>query len=228
MPLTLPRQVSPEYGTLIESVPIEAVPAIVMAQDVRPGPVALPFALQLIATGDVSVPSAVPVNFRSPGQLALKDPFAAVDVCSVTSHLKSVQVLGVGTRVDDVQLPSSELLPAAVGSVRELLRSKPAHPTAADAAIDTTISRIRFFIGFIRCGLFSQLWSSGFAPLSDHLYGYRAHDAHTTAQAEPESYHPIHSRLPGESAAELGIHYQFRNRTIEIRDQRMACPVPLK
>ena len=153
MPLTLPRQVSPEYGTLIESVPIEAVPAIVMAQEVRPGPVALPFALHLIATGDVSMPSAVPVNFRSPGQLALKAPFAAVDVCSVTSHLKSVQVLGVGTRVDDVQLPISELLPAAVGSVIELLRSKAAHPTAADAAIDTMISRIRFFIGFIRCGL---------------------------------------------------------------------------
>jgi len=31
------------------------------------------------------------------------------------------QVLGVGIRVDDVQLPSSELLPAADGSVNELL-----------------------------------------------------------------------------------------------------------
>jgi len=209
MPLTLPRQVSPEYGTLIESVPIEAVPAIVMAQEVRPGPVALPFALHLIATGDVSVPSAVPVNFRSPGQLALKAPFAAVDVCSVTSHLKSVQVLGVGTRVDDVQLPISELLPAAVGSVRELLRSKAAHPTAADAAIDTTISRIRFFIGFIRCGLVSMELGIGPAPFSDHLIGYRAHDAHTTAQAEPESYHPIHARLPGNLQLSSAISGNF-------------------
>ena len=120
MPLTLPRQVSPEYGTLIESVPIAAVPASVMAQEVRPGPVALPFALQLIATGEVNKPSAVPVNFRSPGQLALKDPLAAVAVCSVTFHLKSVHVLGVGIRVEDVQLPINALFPAAVGSVSEL------------------------------------------------------------------------------------------------------------
>jgi len=169
----------------------------------------LPFALQLIATGDVNVPSAVPVNFRSPGQLALKDPFAAVAVCSVTSHLKSVQVLGVGTRVDDVQLPISELLPAAVGSVRELLRSKAAHPTAADAAIDTTISRIRFFIGFIRCGLVSMELGIGPAPFSDHLIGYRAHDAHTTAQAEPESYHPIHARLPGNLQLSSAISGNF-------------------
>ena len=120
MPLTLPRQVSPEYGTTIESVPIVAVPASVMAQDVRPGPVALPFALQSIAIGEDIVPSAVPANFRSPGQLAVNDPFAEVAVCSVTFHLKSVQVLGVGIRVEDVQFPSSELLPAAVGSVIEL------------------------------------------------------------------------------------------------------------
>ena len=86
------------------------------------------------------------MNFRSPGQLALNDPFAEVAVCSVTFHLKSVQVLGVGISVDDVQLPSSELLPAAVGSVIELWCSKPAHPAAALAAIDKTTIKIRFFM----------------------------------------------------------------------------------
>jgi hypothetical protein len=104
----------------------------------------------LIVTGDDIVPSAVPVNFKSPGQLALNDPFAEVAVCSVTFHLKSVQVLGVGIRVDDVQLPTSELLPAAVGSVTELWWSNPAHPTTAVAAIDKTTIKIRFFIGYIR------------------------------------------------------------------------------
>jgi len=150
MPLTLPRQVVPSYGTVIESVPIVAVPVNVIAHDVRPGPVALPVALQLIWTGDVNVPCAWPVNFRSPGQLALNDPFALVAVCSVTFHLKSVQVLGVGMSVDDVQFPSSELLPAALGSVEELRCSKPAHPIAALAATEMMAIRIRFFMGGIQ------------------------------------------------------------------------------
>ena len=81
---------------------------------------------------------------------ALNDPFAAVAVCSVTFHLKSVQVLGVGMSVDDVQFPISELLPAAVGSVEELRCSKPAHPIAALAATEMIAIRIRFFMGCIQ------------------------------------------------------------------------------
>jgi hypothetical protein len=150
MPLTLPRQVVPSYGTMMESVPIVAVPVNVIAHDVKPGPVALPVAHQLIWTGDDNAPCAWPVNFRSPGQLALNDPFAAVAVCSVTFHLKSVQVLGVGMSVVDVEFPIYELLPAAVGSVEELRCSKPAHPVAALAARETMAIRIRFFMGCIQ------------------------------------------------------------------------------
>jgi hypothetical protein len=133
---------------MIESVPIDAVPLIEIAQDVRPGPVALPVAFQSMVLAVVSAPSAVPVNFKSPGQVALNDPLAATGVCSVTVHLKSVQVLGVGTIVDDVQLPTSELLPAIEGSVTELLRSKPVHPAAATPATAHITRRIRFFIGY--------------------------------------------------------------------------------
>src|ERR671926_52134 len=104
---------------MIESVPKVAVPVRFIAQDVRPGALAFPKALHRIAAGDVRFPSALPVNFRSPGQLALNDPFIDDVVCSVTFHLKSVQVLGVGIRVDDVQLPRSELFPATDGSVSE-------------------------------------------------------------------------------------------------------------
>jgi hypothetical protein len=146
MPLTLPRQVSPAYGTLIESVPSVAEPVSVIAQEVSPGPVALPAALQLIAVGEDISPCAVPVNLRSPGQLALNDPFAVVAVCSETFHLKSVQVLGVGINVDDVQLPSSELLPDALGSVDELRCSNPAHPAATVAATQMAAIISRVFI----------------------------------------------------------------------------------
>jgi len=86
------------------------------------------------------------VSLRSPGHVAVKDPLAEVAVCSLTFHTKSVHVLGVGMSWDDVQLPSSELLPAAVGDVGELSRSKPVHPAAAAAAIDNTTRMVRFFI----------------------------------------------------------------------------------
>jgi hypothetical protein len=146
IPFTLPRHVVPEYGTEIESVPIVAVPVNEIAHEVRPGPVAFPSALQLSEVGEVNAPWAAPVNLRSPGQLAVNDPFAVVPVCSVTFHLKSVHVLGVGMSVDDVQLPSSELIPAAVGSVEELRCSKPAHPIAALAATAMMVVRIEFFM----------------------------------------------------------------------------------
>ena len=138
----------------MESVPIVAVPVRVMTQEVRPGPVALPFARQLIEVGEANVPSAAPVNFRSPAQLALNEPLAAVVVCTVTFHLKSVQVLGDGIRLEDVQLPSSELLPASLGPVEELRRSKAVQPMATLAVNAITIVWIRFFIICISASVF--------------------------------------------------------------------------
>lgn len=120
MPLTLPRQVSPAYGTVIESVPSVAVPVNEIAQDVSPAAVALPWAVQAIEVGVVKPPCAVPVSFSSPAQVALNEPFALMAVCSETFHLKSVHVLGVGMSDDEVQLPSIELLPAADGPVTPL------------------------------------------------------------------------------------------------------------
>ena len=54
------------------------------------------------------VPWAVPVSLRSLAQVALNEPLAVLPVCSVMFHLKSAQELGVGMRLDEVQLPSSE------------------------------------------------------------------------------------------------------------------------
>ena len=48
-------------------------------------------------------------------------------------------------RVDEVQLPSSELLPAAEGSVSELLCSRLVHPLAMAAARDNTTTRVFFY-----------------------------------------------------------------------------------
>jgi len=146
MPLTRPRHVLPSYGILIDSVPSVAVPVSEIAHDVRPGAVAFPVADQAIVAGSVNAPSAVPVSLSSPAHVALKEPLAVVAVCSETFHTKSVQVLGEGMRLDDVQVPSSELLPAAVGEVSELSRSKLVHPVAAATAIDNTTIRVRFFI----------------------------------------------------------------------------------
>src|SRR6476660_1979847 len=95
---------------VIASVPIDAVPLSAIAHEGRPGPAAFPVALHSIAVGDLRAPSA------------------DAAVCSVTFHLKSVQVLGVWMSVDDVQLPRSELLPAAEGSVSELLCSRLVQP----------------------------------------------------------------------------------------------------
>src|SRR3954468_16085468 len=144
MPLTAPRQVVPSYGTMIESVLSVALPERMMWHEVRPGPVAFPSASHLIAVGELRLPCATPVNFRSPGQLALNDPFIPDEVCSETFHLKSVQVLGVGMSVEDVQLPSSELLPAIEGSESELLCSSPLHPAATAAANDNTTRKVLF------------------------------------------------------------------------------------
>jgi hypothetical protein len=117
MPLTFPRQVSPEYGMRNVSVLSSAVPVSEIAHEVRPGAVAFPLAVQEINVGFCMTPSAVPATFRSPAHVALNDPFALVAVCSVAFHLKSVHELGVGMIVDEVQLPMSALMPLAVGEV---------------------------------------------------------------------------------------------------------------
>ena len=69
----------------------------------------------------LSVPCAVPDNFKSPVHDALKDPLAVVAVCSVTFHLKSAHAFGDGMRFDDDQLPSSALMPVADGPVTAAL-----------------------------------------------------------------------------------------------------------
>lgn len=145
----------------MESTPSVAVPVSVMTHDVRPGPVALPFAFKLIAVGEVNVPSAAPVNFRSPAQLALNEPLAVVVVCSVTFHLKSVQVFGDGIRLDEVQLPSSELLPASLGPVVELRRSKActAHRDGSRQGNRDDLDSILHCL-FIRVCIFGNRWRS--------------------------------------------------------------------
>src|SRR6186997_2662454 len=123
--------------------PISAVPCRVMLQLTTPAALATPLADQLIVD-PLIVPSAVPVSFRSLAQVALNEPRAEEPVCSVTFHLKSVQVLGVGMRLDEVQLPSRLPEPAAVGAVAELPRSKPKQ-AEADAATATQITSCASF-----------------------------------------------------------------------------------
>src|SRR3972149_8586598 len=103
MPLTLPRQVSPEYGTRIESAVSSAVPVRAIPQLVRPGAVAVPCALQAIVPVPVSEPWAVPATFRSPAHDALNDPLAVAGGCSVTLHLKSVHEAAAGMMFDELQ-----------------------------------------------------------------------------------------------------------------------------
>ena len=69
---------------MIESVPRLAVPVSEMAQDVSPGAVAFPVAVQAIAAALVKAPCAVPVSFRSPAHVAVNEPFAELPVCSLT------------------------------------------------------------------------------------------------------------------------------------------------
>jgi hypothetical protein len=117
----------------MESVPISAVPASVMAHDERLGAVAFPAAVHAIVE-PLSVPSAVPATFKSFAHVALNDPFAVVAVCSVTFHLKSVQDEGDGTTDADVQLPIKALTPEAEGPVSVLVCSNPKQPASETAA----------------------------------------------------------------------------------------------
>jgi len=80
------------------------------------------------------VPCAVPVAFRFPAHVALKDPLADVAVCSVAFHLKSEQVDGDGITLEaETQLPIKAATPAALGLVVVPECWKPAQPAAATA-----------------------------------------------------------------------------------------------
>jgi hypothetical protein len=108
--------VSPEYGTRTVVTPISAVPRSVTRQLGRPGAVPVASADQAMVE-PLMVPSAVPFNFTSPAQLALNEPFAVLPVCSVMFHLKSAQELGVGTRLVEIQLPTSDPFPLGEAGV---------------------------------------------------------------------------------------------------------------
>jgi hypothetical protein len=123
------------------------VPVSAMPQVVSPGPVALPWALHVIAPEEVNAPWAVPVSRKSPAQVALNEPLAVVLVCSVAVHRMSVQVPGDGMRFDDVQVPSSAPDPTAEGPVvEELLRSKSKHAAADTAAVKIAARRVVLFM----------------------------------------------------------------------------------
>jgi len=62
----------------MESVPSVAVPVNLIAQEVRPGAVAYPWALHVIVPKEVKAPCAVPVSFKSFAHVALNEPLAAV------------------------------------------------------------------------------------------------------------------------------------------------------
>jgi hypothetical protein len=136
--------VSPEYGTRTEFVVSSAVPDKVIGQEVSPGAEAFPCAVQVIVD-PLNTPRAVPLSLRSPAHVALNDPPADVDVWSVTSHLKSVQLLAEGIRFDDDQLPARALTPVADGP-RLLLCSNSRQAVAERAARDTTATRAKFLI----------------------------------------------------------------------------------
>ena len=70
---------------------------------------------------------------------------------SVDLDAAKVQVLGVGISCEDVQLPRSELFPATLGSLNELLCSKLVHAVAAAATVSVrTRSRFLMSVSQIR------------------------------------------------------------------------------
>jgi hypothetical protein len=113
-------------------VPSSAVPVSVIGHDGTLGPDAFPDAFHAIVD-PVSDPSAVPVTSRLLAHVALNDPFAVVDVCSVTDHLKSVHEDGDGARLADAHDPIRALTPGDDGPVMELECSNPVHAAAATA-----------------------------------------------------------------------------------------------
>lgn len=105
----------------IESVPSSAVPVSAIGQDGRSGAVAVPFPDQVIVVAPVSVPSAVPDTFSVPAHVALNEPFALFDVCSVTFQWKFVHDEGDGTMELDVHAPIKALTPDPLGPVSVLV-----------------------------------------------------------------------------------------------------------
>jgi hypothetical protein len=81
--------------------------------------------------------------------VALKEPFAEFEVCSVGFHLKSVQVDGFGITLAPVeaQLPISAATPVELGPVVVVLLEYPTQPAAA-AARHRNVARKQFFIRF--------------------------------------------------------------------------------
>jgi hypothetical protein len=146
----------------MELVVSSAVPVNEMPQEVRPGAVALPCALQLIAPEVVNAPSAVPVTFSSPAHVALNAPFAETAVCSDTFQTKSVHVLGEGIRFAALQLPIKALALMAEGPVRELSRSKPMHALVAAAAVIESMSARTWFFMVVLSFQGSRILSRGF------------------------------------------------------------------
>jgi hypothetical protein len=66
---------------------------------------------------------AVPDTFKSPAHVALKDPLAELEVCSVGFHLKSVHVEGDGMTLAplDAQFPISASTAVELGPVMVVL-----------------------------------------------------------------------------------------------------------
>ena len=106
------------------------------------GALVFPAALQF-TVAPFNVPWAVPETFKSFAHVALKDPLALVDVCSLAFHLKSVHDEGEGTLLADAHVPISALTPPADGLVVVLVCSKPMQPAAATAAASAS-ARIVF------------------------------------------------------------------------------------
>ena len=91
----------------------------------------------------LSVPSAVPATFRSPAHVALNDPLAVVAVCSVTFHLKSVQVDGDGMTLAEAHVAHQRARrPLDEGPSACSCARNPRQPAAA-AAIAQTSSQQR-------------------------------------------------------------------------------------
>lgn len=136
----------------IESTSSSAVPVRLTVHDVKPGAVAFALPLQLMMAGPLKLPSAVPVTVKSPAHVALNDPLALVLVCSLTVQTKFAQELGAGIKFAEVQLPINAPLPAALGPVRELSRSKPIQPAVSRVDADSTAASSLFLMIYISAG----------------------------------------------------------------------------
>jgi len=118
----------------MEFTPSSAVPFKVIAQLGSDDTVAFPAAVHVMVE-PLSVPSAVPASFKSPAQVALNEPFAAVGVSSVAFHLKSEHdvAAGITPAEVDVQLPIRDAMDVPLGLVTVVLFSYPTQALARAA-----------------------------------------------------------------------------------------------